>query len=240
MTLQMNKSVEDFIHEDLYTISKLEPVAEVAHHVPLIQKAQDDLMPTLAARNAQHNVVMKADARLDTAREGMMDTLEPVSLSVAAFFGSKSHPGYLRIFPKTVAQLGATPKKDQPLVFGGIHMVLMDEETPKAVRKLAEPYLLAYGGFHTAQADLGRARALLGKCVDKVEAAKEAVIIAHAKLRARLSDQYPRKPKIVARYFVRNAPAAGKGKGRKKAAVVEPVVLVPVAAVGEEEDLKAA
>lgn len=198
---QPKSSIADYVDYNLYVIARLEADPKVEPHAPLLQQPHDLLMKDVGARNLAGNLVLKASAKRDYARDTVLDTLEPMSLSIAAHYKSKAHPGYGRVFARTPAQYAVLARRELLGELTKVKAALQEPETPKEVLKHAAEFLAALAAFAVTEEAQAKVLASYKKAVDLVDKAKLACLDASSKLRARLQDQFPRQPKIVARYF---------------------------------------
>jgi len=208
----------------VYVIASVEADAAVAHHAPLVHEPWAALEKDKAARIAADNLRIKAVVKTNFAFNAMADTLEAFSLATGAHYGSKTHPGYLRIFAYTPAQYGTLPKRDQGKAMADLDAAIADDATPAEVKKAAKPFQAARAAWLAAQADEAKVTAAFKKADEKTFASKKACLNGVARLRGRLMDQFPRQGKKVARYF-----PVTKGKSKAKA------VVVPLVAAKDDE-----
>lgn len=185
----------------LWVIARLEADPKTAQHAALVQAPYDALDAKVKERNTATNAVLKAAAKRDYTRDTILDTLEPLQLSVSAYYKAKNHPGVARIFVRTPAQYAALARRDLLPELQKMEAALKDPETPKDVAKAAAEFLADLPNLVAATQALDKARLGLKKSIEGVDKAKIACLEANSKLRGRLQDQFPRQPKVVARYF---------------------------------------
>ena len=215
---QPKSSVAEYVNYDQWVTARLEADPKTLVHAPLLDAPHAALMVLVKARNDADNLVLKASAKRDFARDTLHDSLEPLSLKTAAHFNSKKAAGYVRIFVLTPSQYANLPKVDQPKAFDDLKLALNNAETPKEVLKHAAEYLAALASLVAADKVVEQAQAALTKSVKTVDQGKITCLEGSAKLRSALQGQFPRQPKIVARYFPPVQP-----KKKDKVVVVAPV-----------------
>ena len=219
--LNPKSALNSYYDNLLYTISRCEAHPTAVKYAPALQAELDALGKSVGNRNTQSNTRQKLMAKRDYARDTLSDLYEPYTLQVAAQFGSKTASETRRLAPLSPSAFVALPIKALPGFMAQWKSQLDQPATPADVKKFAKPVLDAYDLFFKANAAHDAGVLVERNAIAAVDTTKNAALVALAKVRGSLATDFPRKPKVVRRFFV---PQETK-KGADAAASDAPVVV---------------
>jgi hypothetical protein len=211
-------SIEDFYDNLYYCVARCEAHPVALKYAAPVQAAIDGLGKVVGDRNIKANAQQKLMAKRDFARDAMCDAYEPFSLQVAAHYGSKTAPETLRLVPWAPSTLAGMSFKMLPAVMAAWKSQLDLPLTPAEVKKFAKPVLDQWDVFQKAQGAVEASTFGLKNAIAAVDAHKLTALETLAKTRSGLGSDFPRKPKVVARFFIKQ-----KKKGAKDEAAAESV-----------------
>ena len=197
------------------TLAAVKAVTAVKALAGVLVPAQADLKAKMAARTLCDDANIDAQGEAGAREDDLLDALGSLGRKAYGLYESYGAAGYRRIFGIAPSKLAGLRDMDRRAAYAACLEALQDD-TPKELAATAKAVVAAHGGYETART----AAAATQKALDKAQEAEVASLdqwhTAVRKLKAQLTDHYPRDRKHVARFF-------RSTMGKKKPAVAAPV-----------------
>lgn len=208
MALSEKTPVEDVIHTNLKIMARIEPDEAVTDLLPGVEVPHVHFLDKVGARNKADNALLKAEGRRDYRRTKLEATLVPFGLKVAAHFGNRTDPGYVRILKQSPSDTANAPERDLPTLIAVIVAAINHKDTPAELKKAGAGLLATADAYLKESAASISAAQALAEAMEEVAKGRIKCLDAHASLRGSLQARFPRQPKVVAAYFPRTSKKA--------------------------------
>ena len=206
-----NVATAVLLHHLMYCSARCKANPLTASFATPLDAALSGLLAMMEARNTASNKTIVSGAARDYGLEVLTDLFVPIGQRLAAAHGgSRTAPGYLRIFGKSPSELANTPQWNQIAVFTTLQLALQDPETPKSLGDDVKAFTAAFTALKTAIANDDSTENQLVKAIGNVGKARVVALDALATVDADLRKVFPRQRKKVAVFFPKVAKKAGK------------------------------
>lgn len=206
---------EIYIRSGKYSIFATKARPETVPLAPLVATPLAHLKAAIASKNEASDAVLEGMAHRNARLSDFTDQVVPFGLKVAAHFGSRTAPGFQRIFTESPSKLANTPGIRRAARFAEFWAAMDSALTPKPVQEDAKPLRAAYEAYVHAEAMYQATLQPEADAVTGLKAARSAMMIGMSKLKSQLGDLYPLQTKKVDSFFLE----IQRGKAKKSASL---------------------
>lgn len=203
-----------------YCRSKLKPDPKTTDMVEAVVACMAALRLVMDKRNAAEDALIDLRGALDFAFEQFVDAIGPFSHSLlGATGGSRTAPGYVRIFKSAPSTYSTLAMRDRAAAFETLIKALLDPETPAILAPQVKHLAALHKAWANAHAEMMKAEATMAHAVAEASKVRGEGLDVLAQIDGELKKRFPRNRKRVARYFPANKKASTPAS---KLSVVQP------------------
>ena len=182
------------------TIAYVKADKAVKDLAPVLKTAQDDLKAHMNARVACDDANIDAQEESRAREDDLLDALGTLGVKAYGLFESYDAPGYRRILAIAPSKLAGMSEEDRRKEYAATFAALK-EDTPKELAVPVKAAQAAHDDYETAYKGAAGTQAALDKSIKAEKQSLDGWHTAVRKLKAQITDRFPRDARRVARYF---------------------------------------